>query len=972
MRRPRTFGQQSFQRLDCNQHQHLASGAKINRMTPAGSNAVCDGMNVMTKQNNDRNLLFGILGLQVGFISQTQLVDSMQQWLLEKDRPIEAIIVRNGFMTQQYAEFLTQLVDKHLQLNGGEIEKSIAALSSVHDVRKKLEALDDPDLDATLSRVIELHRQSFEETIVQPSNPADQAASSRPVSNPGDRFRILRPHARGGLGEISVAEDTELHREVALKQIRDPYSKDSASRARFMVEAEVTGQLEHPGIVPVHSLGQDKQGRPFYVMRFIRGNSLKDAIHDFHSKPAASDTERRLQLHGLIGRLVDVCNAMEYAHSRGVLHRDLKPGNIMLGRYGETLVVDWGLAKTGTRREQSPLDEATVVPLSSDGSTETIMGAVVGTIAYMSPEQAAGKTDLLSPRSDVYCLGSTLFAILSGESPIKKGSQSDMLNSIQNGNITPLKQVVPAVDPALAAICIKAMRTNPQDRFESARAMSKDLERWLADEPVEAYAEPFSKTLWRMARRHRTLVGSALSVLILSLAGLAVFNSILATKNSQLLTANQQIQQQSEQLQQEREQLRASRESLGQLAYNILESTELGLRDKPGIEAFRSEMLSRAHDTLKAAVEFNPESTTLRRSLADSARIIGQQATRIGDEGKGLQMLAMTIPLLEQIYQETADQEQRNETLIDIIETYSDHVGILRRNNRFPEATRSSARSVELLRTLENQSDIPEHQKLRLAGRSLTIHAGVLRDLLEWDDMAFHINRSVEAMKRLQLLVAQNNKLASPNDEVFYHIATELQGEVLLKLNQPDQSARVYNQAITELERTIAEDGTSVTRQYMLAILLNGSGELVNATEQVSQTAIDRQTQAVDLMKKLHQKSQTVGFQERLGNHLTTMAEMQFNLEQSAMAETTINEAIEQLTDLLQKGPAADFRRSLASALETRAKIQRQSGNFDAASKDLILADQLLTEAVSATSSCPAFVDLQDRIRSQLQQISQP
>ena len=238
--------------------------------------------------------------------------------------------------------------------------------------------------------------------------------------------------------------------------------------------------------------------------------------------------------------------------------------------------------------------------------------------------------------------------------------------------------------------------------------------------------------------------------------------------------------------------------------------------------------------------------------------------------------------------------------------------------------------------------------------------------------MAFHINRSVEAMKRLQLLVAQNNKLASPNDEVFYHIATELQGEVLLKLNQPDQSARVYNQAITELERTIAEDGTSVTRQYMLAILLNGSGELVNATEQVSQTAIDRQTQAVDLMKKLHQKSQTVGFQERLGNHLTTMAEMQFNLEQSAMAETTINEAIEQLTDLLQKGPAADFRRSLASALETRAKIQRQSGNFDAASKDLILADQLLTEAVSATSSCPAFVDLQDRIRSQLQQISQP
>ena len=687
----------------------------------------------MTKHNNDRNLFFGVLGLQVGFITQTQLIDAMQQWVVEKNSPIETILVRKGFLTQEYADFLQELVDKHLHLNGGAIEKSIATLSSIHDVRKQLQSLEDPDLDATLSRALEIHRQSFEETMVQPVTPDGQIASGPAVVKPGDRFRILRPHARGGLGEISIAEDTELHREVALKQIRDPYCQDNASRARFMVEAEVTGQLEHPGIVPVHSLGQDKQGRPFYVMRFIKGSSLKDAIHDFHSRSAASDTEKRLQLHGLIGRLVDVCNAIEYAHSRGVLHRDLKPGNIMLGKYGETLVVDWGLAKTGARKDGAPQDEATVVPLSSDGSTETIMGAVVGTVAYMSPEQAAGKTDLLSPRSDVYCLGSTLYTILCGDSPIKKASQSEMLAAIEKGNVTPLKQRAPAVDPALAAICSKAMQLDPQNRYQTVQAMATDLERWLADEPVEAFPEPISKKLWRMARRHKTIVGSSLSMLLFSLAGLAVFNSILAEKNSQLLTANQQIQQQAEQLRQEQAQLQASRESLGQLAYNILESTELGLRDKPGIEAFRSEMLSRAHDTLKAAVEFNPESTTLRRSLADSARIIGQQATRIGDEAKGLQMLAMTTPLLEQLYQETTDRQQRNERLIDLIETYSEHVGILRRNNRFPEAARSSARSVELLAALESQTDIQEHQKLRVAGRSLTIHAGVLRDLLEWD-----------------------------------------------------------------------------------------------------------------------------------------------------------------------------------------------------------------------------------------------
>ena len=227
-------------------------------------------------------------------------------------------------------------------------------------------------------------------------------------------------------------------------------------------------------------------------------------------------------------------------------------------------------------------------------------------------------------------------------------------------------------------------------------------------------------------------------------------------------------------------------------------------------------------------------------------------------------------------------------------------------------------------------------------------------------------------MKRLRLLVAQNSKLASPNDDAFYYIAVQLQGEVLCQLNQLDQSASVYSQAIEELEQTIAEDGTSITRQYMLAILLNGSGELANASRQVSQDVTERQTQAVTIMRNLQQKSQTVGFQERLGNYLTTLAEMQFRQEQFALAEISINEAIEQLTDLLQKGPAADFRRSLAKAFQMRADIQRKSGNINAASQDLSRAEQLLNEAVIATSSCPAFVDLQNRIQSQVQEISHP
>jgi serine/threonine protein kinase len=170
---------------------------------------------------------------------------------------------------------------------------------------------------------------------------------------------VLRPHARGGLGEVFVARDQELHREVALKEIQARHD-DPRSRSRFLLEAEVTGGLEHPGVVPVYGLGAYPDGRPFYAMRLIKGDSLKEAIGRFHQAdvPGRDPGERRLALRGLLRRFVDVCNAVAYAHSRGVLHRDLKPSNVMLGPYGETLVVDWGLAKVVGR------------PAGSDGATE--------------------------------------------------------------------------------------------------------------------------------------------------------------------------------------------------------------------------------------------------------------------------------------------------------------------------------------------------------------------------------------------------------------------------------------------------------------------------------------------------------------------------------------------------------------------------------------------------------------------------
>ena len=195
----------------------------------------------------------------------------------------------------------------------------------------------------------------------------------------GQRFRVLRPHARGGLGAVFVALDAELNREVALKQILDQHADDPTSRTRFVLEAEITGGLEHPGIVPVYGLGSDGGGRPYYAMRFIRGDSLKDAISAFNSDVRIRNDagQRSLALRTLLRRFVDVCNAVGYAHTRGVIHRDIKPANIIVGKFGETLVVDWGLAKAiGKSEPGSPSDERALVPSSASGSAETLPGSL--------------------------------------------------------------------------------------------------------------------------------------------------------------------------------------------------------------------------------------------------------------------------------------------------------------------------------------------------------------------------------------------------------------------------------------------------------------------------------------------------------------------------------------------------------------------------------------------------------------------
>src|SRR6516162_8099008 len=482
----------------------------------------------------DRHLLFGLLALQNGLIDQGALFAAFQAWTRDKSKSLADHLEARGDLTGPKRAALEAFAAVHIETHGGDVQQSLAAVPTNRSIRVTLAELGEPEIEATLARVA--RSKNGHVTEADDDNDPDRTAglSVGAATGDGQRFRLLRPHARGGLGEVFVALDAELHREVALKQILEKHADDPVSRQRFVLEAEVTGGLEHPGIVPVYGLGTYGSGRPYYAMRFIKGDSLKEAIEQFHADISLKNDpgRRSFELRKLLRRFLDVCNAIDYAHSRGVIHRDIKPANIILGKHGETLVVDWGLAKAVGRADPS-VGEQAIAP-SSSGSSETLPGSTLGTPAYMSPEQACGDLDRLGPRSDVYSLGATLYCLLTGKPPFEGEDVGEILRTVQRGDFVPPRQLEPSLDAALEAICLKAMANQPGDRYPSCRALADDVERWMADEPVSAWAEPWTRKLLRWLTRHRTGVTGAAAAVLAGVVGLSAVLAVQSSANVRL------------------------------------------------------------------------------------------------------------------------------------------------------------------------------------------------------------------------------------------------------------------------------------------------------------------------------------------------------------------------------------------------------------------------------------------------------
>jgi eukaryotic-like serine/threonine-protein kinase len=425
--------------------------------------------------NTDRNLLFGVLALQADVLDADQFIKACTLWTTRKQIALADLLIELGWVTPGDKADVERLVERKLKRHGGDPRAGLAAVAD--HVKHSLAALQDDDIQRSLC---DLPGPDSATTMVTLDG----------MSKPQVRYTLTRLHASGGIGRVWLARDTAFGRNVALKELRPERAALATHRTRFLQEARITGQLEHPGIVPVYELAlRPHDQQPFYTMRFVRGRTLAEAARGYHHTRARTQAAL-LDLVPLLNAFVTVCNTAAYAHSRGVIHRDLKGENVVLGDFGEVVVLDWGLAKLVDQAPGEPDDPSVVTDHASSSELGlTLQGQTIGTPAYMAPEQAAGRLDLIGRHTDIYGLGAILYEVLTGRPPFSGSDTHEILRKVREEQPRLPRELWAQVPQALESICMRALAKSASDRFASASELATAVQSWQEVERREAQEE---------------------------------------------------------------------------------------------------------------------------------------------------------------------------------------------------------------------------------------------------------------------------------------------------------------------------------------------------------------------------------------------------------------------------------------------------------------------------------------------------
>lgn len=468
--------------------------------------------------DENSSFVFGLLAVQLKGLEPRQLIRACGGFPPESVSSLGSSLVERGLLDESDRCLLERLTEEIIAAHDGDSSAALVFWGG----RQQISALFGSSLTPS----------ALNEAVTLPLSGLPLAPDELDIvsEETPDRYTQITQYARGGMGRIFVVHDKLMARNVALKELLAPPEDGAQSPSqprvglvgRFLQEARLTGQLEHPAIVPVYELGRRINGAFYYTMKLVRGKTLLEALH------ARTQLVERLEL---LPHFLDLCQAIAYAHSRRIIHRDIKPANVMIGEFGETVVLDWGLAKAYGSPDVHA-EEILQASASGQSASRTAYGKALGTPHYMPPEQAEGRIDAVDERSDVYSLGAVLYEILTGRPPFEGNTTQETIDRLLSEDLALVGTVEPAAPPELAGICQKALRKDPAQRYSSARELADEIIRYQSGALVQAYTYSFGRLLSRFYDRHRSAVRTAM-------AGVLAFLVLASYANVRLLQASQ-------------------------------------------------------------------------------------------------------------------------------------------------------------------------------------------------------------------------------------------------------------------------------------------------------------------------------------------------------------------------------------------------------------------------------------------------
>jgi serine/threonine-protein kinase len=826
-----------------------------------------------TPTATDRNLLFGVLALQADLIDAAQFAEACTAWSACKDRTLADLLVERGWLTPDDRRDVERLLDRKLKKHSGDVHASLATAFSPPP-RDLLARVEDPDIQQSLAGLPRDDRHVLLST-----------TAYRPETR--ERYTLTRVHAKGGIGQVWMARDDDLGREVALKEVRSDITTQAGVWARFVEEARITGQLEHPGIVPVYELSRRTEDhRPFYTMRFIKGRTLREASKEYHRKREAGQTGP-LDLRELLNQFIGVCNAIAYAHARGVIHRDLKGPNVIVGDFGEVIVLDWGLAKVLDKsdgvRPVTALDPTTA-------HSDTMHGQVLGTPGYMSPEQAVGRLEQVNERSDVYGLGAILYEILTGQPPFVGDRTEEVIRRVTVEPPVPPRLRVPGTPPALEMVCLKALAKEPAERYASPAELASEIRHYLADEPVSAYREPVPTRLARWARHHRPLVAGAAALLVALVVGLTAGTILLGQTNRRI--AREQAETQRERDRADANFQRAQKavdDYLVQISENTLLKSPL-----PGLQPLRKQLLQTALHYYEQFVAEHADDPVLRAQSARAHARAGTIAVSLGSDAEGYRSLHQARDILEPLVQQHPERADLRSELADV------YLSLGKAQTRKPEEAAERRRDLDRAFDLAKQlvQEQTENNEYRaLLARSLGALAGWQYDN---GQPAAELPLLQQAAERWTDLARRDRKYRKDAASSAMNL-----GYYYTRLGNATAALRYHDQARAELARLVREDATDVDALAELRRAYTNIGYAHQSLQGRRDLALAAFLQARTIVEQLcRDHPAVVGYQLQKVGNFNQIANLLIQLNDLQNAETFLRAAQTAADRLHKQDPA--------------------------------------------------------------------